>query len=990
MNDGENEEFGFSSNYFLAKELRGSGKKSHLKLWLELVAAAAQIEPKHEKEAKDVMNSYKSSCGLGLLMYGFGSKTALLEDFASTSLTKYSVVVVNGYLQGTNIKQVVVALAELLWDQLKTKRSPSRSSSKAQQPFNSRSMDDLLAFLDGSEETTNECIVCVVIHNIDGPGLRDSETQQCLARVASCSHIRIVASIDHVNAPLLWDKKMVHTEFNWYWHHVPTFAPYKVEGMLIPLILAHGNTTQSAKGATIVLQSLTSNAQSVFKVLAEYQLSHSNEEGMPIDNLYATCRERFLVSSQLTLNSHLTEFKDHELVKTKRNSDGQDCFHIPLTNEALEKLLADLFGLLGAAEEMWGFGGRCYWGRKARQSDGVEGIVVLFAWMSSQERQLKSFVELYSSLGWNSLVCHSQFLNMFFPEKATTIATDILNELVEELKIKPCPVVFASFSGGPKACMLKVLQIIEGTCEAKLNLDDCRLVKDCISGHIFDSCPVDFTSDLGAKFVLHPSVLKISKPPRFASWMVQSIASGLDALFLNRFESQRAEYWQTLYSTIGMQAPYLILCSENDDLAPYQVIYNFSQRLRELGADVKLVKWNGSPHVGHYKHYPVDYKAAITELLGKATRVYSQRIRRLEGETIGMQATQDEIVDNEPMSSLTKAAGGSNGFRGVTLASSDHFFTPGSMEYEGGRDIGSMQDERKEGIIHLPNTPTPSMNAHGVLGQILFDVCVPKTVEDWDIKSSSEDDMPPLIQSSAYLSYEESRRQRMEENKKRMEALNLPMLAQSLKKNPNSPKPSPMKRAKARTVEKQLVEVRRSSRVANLPTPVYKEVKVVVDREMRPRRYSTNRHRDLSNRVYASDEARDDATARAEALESGLGSSYPTMVKPMLQSHVTGGFWLGLPKYFCSKNLPKRDDIVTLIDEDEDECEVIYLAEKRGLSGGWRGFAIDHGLVDGDALVFQLIRPKTLKVKQSSAIIFLNVLRCPFKTCMKNPRNEQI
>lgn len=102
-----------------------------------------------------------------------------------------------------------------------------------------------------------------------------------------------------------------------------------------------------------------------------------------------------------------------------------------------------------------------------------------------------------------------------------------------------------------------------------------------------------------------------------------------------------------------------------------------------------------------------------------------------------MQSAQDEIFDNEPMSSLRKAAGGSNGFRGVTLASSDHFFTPGSMEYDGGRDVGPMQDERKEGLIHLPNPPTPTMNAHGVLGQILFDVCVPKTVEDWDIKSSS-------------------------------------------------------------------------------------------------------------------------------------------------------------------------------------------------------------------------------------------------------------
>lgn len=46
-------------------------------------------------------------CGLGLLMYGFGSKKALLEDFASTSLTEYSVVVVNGYLPGINIKQVL-------------------------------------------------------------------------------------------------------------------------------------------------------------------------------------------------------------------------------------------------------------------------------------------------------------------------------------------------------------------------------------------------------------------------------------------------------------------------------------------------------------------------------------------------------------------------------------------------------------------------------------------------------------------------------------------------------------------------------------------------------------------------------------------------------------------------------------------------------------------------------------------------------------------
>lgn len=39
-------------------------------------------------------------------MYGFGSKKSLIEDFASRALVDYSVIVVNGYLQSVNIKQV--------------------------------------------------------------------------------------------------------------------------------------------------------------------------------------------------------------------------------------------------------------------------------------------------------------------------------------------------------------------------------------------------------------------------------------------------------------------------------------------------------------------------------------------------------------------------------------------------------------------------------------------------------------------------------------------------------------------------------------------------------------------------------------------------------------------------------------------------------------------------------------------------------------------
>ncbi|XP_073011004.1 origin of replication complex subunit 2 isoform X1 [Typha latifolia] len=287
--------------------------------------------------------SSTSRCGFGLLMYGFGSKRVLLEDFASTTLTDFGVIVINGYLPSVNIKQVVVAMAETLWDQSKAVRKCSAGSkSKIQVPFASQTIEDLLSFLDNQISNNSDSFICLLIHNIDGPALRDSESQQHLARIACCSHVRVISSIDHVNAPLLWDKKMVHTQFNWCWYHVPTFASYKVEGVFFPLILASGGNAQTTKTALVVLQSLTPNAQSVFEVLAEYQLANEKEEGMPISTLYTKCRERFLVSSQVTLNSHLTEFKDHELVKTRRHSDGQDCLYIPLAAEALVKLLKEL------------------------------------------------------------------------------------------------------------------------------------------------------------------------------------------------------------------------------------------------------------------------------------------------------------------------------------------------------------------------------------------------------------------------------------------------------------------------------------------------------------------------------------------------------------------------------------------------------------------------------------------------------------------------
>ncbi|KAL5541109.1 hypothetical protein UlMin_043395 [Ulmus minor] len=378
---------------------------------------------------------------------------------------------------------------------------------------------------------------------------------------------------------------------------------------------------------------------------------------------------------------------------------------------------------------MWAGGGGIYWGRK--EVSDFKGIVVFYAWVSIHEKHLKNYVDLYANLGWNSLVCHTHFLDALYPERAMSTAFVVLNELVEELRIRPCPVVFVAFSGGTKASMYKVFQILEGTSEGQLYPGEYRLVRNCISGNIFDSGPVDFTSDLVTRNALHPTIQKMPGSSRLVSWVAKGIASGLDSLYLTRFECQRSEYWQALYSSVNLGAPFLILGSEKDDMAPYHVVYNFSQRLQELGGDVKLVKLNGSPHIGHYKNYPIQYRAAVTGLLEKATLVFSQKMRQLEDARACMEGTHDEI--SELIWDLQKAADNSNqSFRRVARGPCDHFYLPSSAEYQDGRNSESLQDERKENPVQLPSPPR--ISAHSVLGQLLFDACVPKNVEGWDIK----------------------------------------------------------------------------------------------------------------------------------------------------------------------------------------------------------------------------------------------------------------
>lgn len=200
-------------------------------------------------------------------------------------------------------------------------------------------------------------------------------------------------------------------------------------------------------------------------------------------------------------------------------------------------------------------------------------------------------------------------------------------------------------------------------------------------------------------------------------------------------------------------------------------------------------------------------------------------------------------------------------------------------------------------------------------------------------------------------SYEALRQQRLEENKKMMGELGLFELAKSIEGR-TSPKKT-VKR-KMPSLEELGLEARRSSRVAAKPAvsyndaPVFKGEKV----EKIETRYGLQRH-------LLSEKRRMAAIDAAEEVFKGLRN--PAMIKSLVSSHTSGGFWMGLSSTFCKEHLP-IEDARLMLEANDMEWECVYLAYKGGLSGGWRSFSIDNNLRDQDCCIFELVNPRRLVV----------------------------
>ncbi|KAI3503094.1 hypothetical protein L1887_31530 [Cichorium endivia] len=104
------------------------------------------------------------------------------------------------------------------------------------------------------------------------------------------------------------------------------------------------------------------------------------------------------------------------------------------------------------------------------------------------------------------------------------------------------------------------------------------------------------------------------------------------------------------------------------------------------------------------------------------------------------------------------------------------------------------------------------------------------------------------------------------------------------------------------------------------------------------------------------------AMIRAEEIQSNLGTEHPSCIRRIVNEHIGAGCCMGFPESFSMLFLPKTDSDIVIEDEDGLIHHLKYIAHKNGLIAGWKKFANDYNLLEGDVLVFHLVEPFKFKV----------------------------
>lgn len=286
-------------------------------------AEIEQLNQQHEKLFHKWMLQLR--LGFNIVLYGLGSKRDLLEKFRTTMLQNSVHVVINGFFPGISVKSILNSITEDVLGHMGTFQS---------------ALDQRDCIINRFKEDSS-LELFLLIHNLDSQMLRGDNSQQILGQLSSLHNVYLIASIDHLNAPLMWDHAK-QSLYNWLWYETTTYSPYTEETSYENSLLVKQSGSLPLSSLIHVLRSLTPNARGIFRLLMKFQLDNQDSPsyiGLSFQDFYQQCREAFLVNSDLTLRAQLTEFRDHKLIRTKKGTDGVEYLLIPVDSGTLADFL---------------------------------------------------------------------------------------------------------------------------------------------------------------------------------------------------------------------------------------------------------------------------------------------------------------------------------------------------------------------------------------------------------------------------------------------------------------------------------------------------------------------------------------------------------------------------------------------------------------------------------------------------------------------------
>lgn len=358
-------------DYFDAHARTSDNRLSSLPLLdhKEYIRAVRGAPVKHETEIKQGFElhsrsfpewDFQLSQGFNLCFYGFGSKRKLLSALAEKHLSHAPLIVVNGFFPGISVKLIVSNIITQVVH-------PIQGTKGAAPAQINDAIGMIGQFFKREDVASKGLTVFVIIHNIDGEQLRNVQSQNALCQLAAIPQVRLVCSVDHINAPLLWDSSRMDC-LSFLWHDVTTFEPYDVETSMAEdsglVSLVRGDGARTLHGMKHVMRSLPANARRVFRVLADHQLAASDDAGtegtskegrhgskrgsgpgpaagLPLQIYRRKCEEQFIpgIGSDVTFRAQLREFTDHKLMEQVMTAENGEVVFIPMESRMIRDLL---------------------------------------------------------------------------------------------------------------------------------------------------------------------------------------------------------------------------------------------------------------------------------------------------------------------------------------------------------------------------------------------------------------------------------------------------------------------------------------------------------------------------------------------------------------------------------------------------------------------------------------------------------------------------